>query len=155
MIIINNKMSDYSIYCEDINCNIDFDSFITDENVEMFNLTTIANQFDYTNKNIVDWFNLNISNLHVIDNIIIEDEHCDDDELISISDNTIIKIEGEWYVNFNVLIEYLRDVDYAFMNEVIYQVMFDKAVMELEEEENEEEEEETEEDEEESEDQSE
>lgn len=150
-------MSDYSIYCEDINCNIDFDSFITDDNVEMFNLTTIAKQFDYNNKNIVDWFNLNISNLHVIDNIIMECEHCDDDELISISDNTIIKIEGEWYVNFNVLIEYLRNVDYAFMNEVIYQVMFDKAVMELEEdeEEEEEEEEEIEDDGEESEDQSE
>lgn len=133
-------MSDYSIYCEDINGNIDFDSFITDNNVEMFNLTTIANQFDYTNKNIVDWFNLNISNLHVIDNIIMECEHCDDDELISISDNTIIKIEGEWYVNFNVLIEYLRDVDYAFMNEVIYQVLFDKVVMELEEEEEDDEE---------------
>ena len=149
-------MSDYSIYCEDINCNIDFDSFITDNNVEMFNLTTIANQFDYTNKNIVDWFNLNISNLHVIDNIIMECEHSDDDELISISDNTIIKIEGEWYVNFNVLIEYLRDVDYAFMNEVIYQVMFDKVVMELEEEEEDEEDEDEEEyEEEESEDQSE
>lgn len=147
-------MSDYSIYCEDINCNIDFDSFITDNNVEMFNLTTIANQFDYTNKNIVDWFNLNISNLHVIDNIIMECEHSDDDELISISDNTIIKIEGEWYVNFNVLIEYLRDVDYAFMNEVIYQVMFDKVVMELEEE-DEEDEDEEEYEEEESEDQSE
>lgn len=135
-------MSDYSIYCEEINCNIDFDSFITDDNVEMFNLTTIAKQFDYTNKNIVDWFNLNISNLHVIDNIIMEYEHSDDDELISISDNTIIKIEGEWFVNFNVLIEYLRDVDYAFMNEVIYQVMFDKVVMEFEEEQEDEDEEE-------------
>ena len=124
-------MSDYSIYCEEINCNIDFDSFITEDNVEMFNLTTIAKQFDYTNKNIVDWFNLNISNLHVIDNIIMEYEHSDDDELISISDNVIIKVEGEWFVNFNVLIEYLRDIDYAFMNEVIYQVMFDKVVMEL------------------------
>ena len=88
----------------------------------MFNLTTIAKQFNYTNKNIVDWFNMNISTLNIIDSIITEEELNDNEELLCISDNTIIKNNSEWYVNFNVLIEYLRKINFSFMNEVIIQI---------------------------------
>lgn len=119
-------MSEYSIWCERLQKDIKFDSFITDNNVEMFNITTIANYFDYTNKNIVDWFNTNIDTLHIIDSIITEDELDDSEELLSISDYTIFKDEGEWYVNMNVFIEYLREISFSFMCEFIIQFMFDK-----------------------------
>lgn len=119
-------MSEYSIWCERLQKDIKFDSFITDNNVEMFNITTIANYFDYTNKNIVDWFNTNIDTLHIIDSIITEDEIDDSEELRSISDYTIFKDEGQWYVNMNVLIEYLREISFSFMCEFITQFMFDK-----------------------------
>lgn len=125
-------MSNYTIWCEKLQEDIEFDSFINDTNIEMFNLTTIAKQFNYTNKNIVDWFNMNISTLNIIDSIITEEELNDNEELLCISDNTIIKNNSEWYVNFNVLIEYLRKINFSFMNEVIIQIMFDKVNTELE-----------------------
>lgn len=125
-------MSNYTIWCEKLQEDIEFDSFINDANIEMFNLTTIAKQFNYTNKNIVDWFNMNISTLNIIDSIITEEELNDNEELLCISDNTIIKNNSEWYVNFNVLIEYLRKISFTFMNEVIIQIMFDKVNTELE-----------------------
>lgn len=125
-------MSEYTIWCEKLQIYIEFDSFINDDNIEMFNLTAIANQFDYTNKNIVDWFNMNISTLNFIDSIISEEDLNNNDELINISEKTIIKYEGEWYVNFNVLIEYLRKINFSFMNEVIIQIMIDKVNTELE-----------------------
>ena len=125
-------MSNYTIWCEKLQEDIEFDSFINDANIEMFNLTTIAKQFNYTNKNIVDWFNMNISTLNIIDSIITEEELNDNEELLCISDNTIIKNNSEWYVNFNVLIEYLRKINFTFMNEVIIQIMVDKVNTELE-----------------------
>ena len=125
-------MSNYTIWCEKLQEDIEFDSFINDANIEMFNLTTIAKQFNYTNKNIVDWFNMNISTLNIIDSIITEEELNDNEELLCISDNTIIKNNSEWYVNFNVLIEYLRKINFYFMNEVIIQIMIDKVNTELE-----------------------
>lgn len=125
-------MSNYTIWCEKLQEDIEFDSFINDANIEMFNLTTIAKQFNYTNKNIVDWFNMNISTLNNIDSIITEEELNDNEELLCISDNTIIKNNSEWYVNFNVLIEYLRKINFSFMNEVIIQIMIDKVNTELE-----------------------
>lgn len=125
-------MSNYTIWCEKLQEDIEFDSFINDANIEMFNLTTIAKQFNYTNKNIVDWFNMNISTLNIIDSIITEEELNDNEELLCISDNTIIKNNSEWYVNFNVLIEYLRKISFTFMNEVIIQIMVDKVNTELE-----------------------
>lgn len=124
-------MSEYTIWCEKLQVYIEFDSFINDDNIEMFNLTAIANQFDYTNKNIVDWFNMNISTLNFIDSIISEEDLNNNDELINISEKTIIKYEGEWYVNFNVLIEYLRKISFSFMIEFITQIMFDKVNTEL------------------------
>lgn len=125
-------MSNYTIWCEKLQEDIEFDSFINDANIEMFNLTTIAKQFNYTNKNIVDWFNMNISTLNIIDSIITEEELNNNEELLCISDNTIIKNNSEWYVNFNVLIEYLRKINFSFMNEVIIQIMIDKVNTELE-----------------------
>ena len=125
-------MSNYTIWCEKLQEDIEFDSFINDANIEMFNLTTIAKQFNYTNKNIIDWFNMNISTLNIIDSIITEEELNDNEELLCISDNTIIKNNSEWYVNFNVLIEYLRKINFSFMNEVIIQIMIDKVNTELE-----------------------
>lgn len=125
-------MSNYTIWCEKLQEDIEFDSFINDANIEMFNLTTIAKQFNYTNKNIVDWFNMNISTLNIIDSIITEEELNDNEELLCISDNTIIKNNSEWYVNFNVLIEYLRKINFSYMNEVIIQIMIDKVNTELE-----------------------
>ena len=125
-------MSNYTIWCEKLQEDIEFDSFINDANIEIFNLTTIAKQFNYTNKNIVDWFNMNISTLNIIDSIITEEELNDNEELLCISDNTIIKNNSEWYVNFNVLIEYLRKINFSFMNEVIIQIMIDKVNTELE-----------------------
>ena len=122
-------MSEYSIWCEKLQKNIKFDSFIT-VTVEMFNITAIANYFGYTNKNIVDWFNTNIDTLHIIDSIITEDEIDDSEELLSISDFTINKIEDQWYVNINVLIEYLRDISFTFMCEFVTQFMFDKVITE-------------------------
>lgn len=124
-------MSEYSIWCEKLQKNIKFDSFIT-VSVEMFNITAIANYFGYTNKNIVDWFNTNIDTLHIIDSIITEDELDDSEELLSISDFTINKIEDQWYVNINVLIEYLRDISFTFMCEFVTQFMFDKVITEQE-----------------------
>ena len=125
-------MSNYTIWCEKLQEDIEFDSFINDANIEMFNLTTIAKQFNYTNKNIVDWFNMNISTLNIIDSMMTEEELNDNEELLCISDNTIIKNNSEWYVNFNVLIEYLRKISFTFMNEVIIQIMIDKVNTELE-----------------------
>lgn len=118
-------MSEYSIWYRREQKDIKFNSFITDNNVEMFNITTIAKYFGYNNKYTVDWFNRNIDTLHIIDSIVTEGEIDDSEELRSISDDTIIKDEGQWYVNINVLIEYLNDISFPFLCELIRQ-MFDK-----------------------------
>lgn len=129
-------MSDieYSVWCEKLQEKIEFDSTTTDDHVEMFNVTTIAGYFGYSNKNIVDWFNNHMDTLHLIDSIITGDDIDENEELLSISENTIIKIDDEWFVNMNVLVEYLRTVDMHIIHEIIAQVMYDKAVADLEEE---------------------
>lgn len=128
-------MSDieYSVWCEKLQEKIEFDSTTTDDHVEMFNVTTIAGYFGYSNKNIVDWFNNHMDTLHLIDSIITGDDIDENEELLSISENTIIKIDDEWFVNMNVLVEYLRTVDMHIIHEIIAQVMYDKAVADLEE----------------------
>ena len=123
---------EYSIWCEKLQENITFDSFVTEEDIEMFDLTTLASYLGISNKNIVDWFNNNIDILHMIDTIL-TDEHFEDDDLLSISENTIIKLEDNWFVNMNVLVEYLRTVNLPLMHEILVQVMFDKNTIEDEE----------------------
>lgn len=127
-------MSDieYSIWCEKLQENISFNSIINDENIEMFDVTTIASYFEYSNKNIVEWFNNHIDILHLIDSVITGDEIDDNTELLSISENTIIKIDDNWFVNMNVLVEYLRTINMQIMHEILAQVMFDKVANDIE-----------------------
>ena len=61
---------------------------------------------------------------------ILTDEHFEDDDLLSISENTIIKLDDNWFVNMNVLVEYLRTINLPLMHEILIQVMFDKNTIE-------------------------
>lgn len=117
--------TEYSIWCESIKKHINFNSEIIGD-VEMFDLTTILSHFDQSNEDIVRWFTKHIDLLHMIDSIVTDDEISDDPELLSISEGTIICIDQDWYVNINVLIEYLRDIDNAFAHEILAQAMFNR-----------------------------
>lgn len=116
--------TEYSIWCNSINKHINFNSEMI-EDVEMFDLTTILSHFDQSNEDIVRWFTKHIDLLHVIDSIV-TDEISDDPELLSISEGTIICMDNKWYVNINVLFEYIRDIDIAFAHEILAQAMFNR-----------------------------
>lgn len=116
--------TEYSIWCDSIKKHINFNSEMIGD-VEMFDLTTILSHFDQSNEDIVRWFTKHIDLLHVIDSIV-TDEISDDPELLSISEGTIICMDNEWYVNINVLFEYIRDIDIAFAHEILAQAMFNR-----------------------------
>lgn len=117
--------TEYSIWCDSIKDHINFNSEMIGD-VEMFDLTAILSHFDQSNEDIVRWFTKHIDLLHIIDSIITDDEISDDPELLSISEGTIICMDNEWYVNINVLFEYLRDVNIAFAHEILAQAMFNR-----------------------------
>ena len=117
--------TEYSIWCDSIKEHINFNSEMIGD-VEMFDLTEILSHFDQSNEDIVRWFTKHIDLLHMIDSIVTDDEISDDPELLSISEGTIICMDNEWYVNINVLFEYLRDVNIAFAHEILAQAMFNR-----------------------------
>lgn len=120
---------DYSVWCETLNKYIEFSSEILSSDIELFNLTSIMEQYleqHGVNQNITTWLNKNIDLLHIIDHIVTGDDLNDDSNLLSISDGTILKIDKYWYVNMNVLVEYLAKIDMMFMHEFLAQVMSDR-----------------------------
>ena len=130
---IDSIIFDFNIYCDSLQKEVSFMSEIMDD-IEMFDLTTILSYFDQTNNDIVAWFTEHIDYLHMIDSIITDEDICNDPELLSISDSTIRKIDNHWYVNINILLEYLRSVDMQFSHQILAQVMFNKVdEMEIEE----------------------
>lgn len=124
---------DFTIYCDSLQKDVSFTSEIIDD-IEMFDLTTILSYFDKSNNDIVKWFADNMDHLHMIDSIITDEDISDDPELLSISDSTIRKIDNHWFVNINILLEYLRSIDMQFAHQILAQVMFNKVdEMEMEE----------------------
>lgn len=124
---------DFTIYCDSLQKDVSFTSEIMDD-IEMFDLTTILSYFDKSNNDIVKWFADNMDHLHMIDSIITDEDISDDPELLSISDSTIRKIDNHWFVNINILLEYLRSIDMQFAHQILAQVMFNKVdEMEMEE----------------------
>lgn len=124
---------DFTIYCDSLQKDVSFTSEIIDD-IEMFDLTTILSYFNKSNNDIVKWFADNMDYLHMIDSIITDEDISDDPELLSISDSTIRKIDNHWFVNINILLEYLRSIDLQFAHQILAQVMFNKVdEMEMEE----------------------
>lgn len=124
---------DFTIYCDSLQKDVSFTSEIMDD-IEMFDLTTILSYFNKSNNDIVKWFADNMDHLHMIDSIITDEDISDDPELLSISDSTIRKIDNHWFVNINILLEYLRSIDLQFAHQILAQVMFNKVdEMEMEE----------------------
>lgn len=124
---------DFTIYCDSLQKDVSFTSEIMDD-IEMFDLTTILSYFNKSNNDIVKWFADNMDHLHMIDSIITDEDISDDPELLSISDSTIRKIDNHWFVNINILLEYLRSIDMQFAHQILAQVMFNKVdEMEMEE----------------------
>ena len=116
---------DFTIYCDSLQKEVTFTSEIMDDN-EMFDLTKILSYFGKSNNDIVKWFSEHMDHLHMIDSIITDEDINDDPELLSISDDTIRKIDNHWFVNINTLLEYLRNVDLQFSHQILAQVMFNK-----------------------------
>ena len=108
----------YSIWCDNLNEFVKFDSTVILD-VEVFDLTTIVKYYKQTNKDIDNWLNNHNDLLHMIENVT---TGCDN----NISERTIIKLKDNWYVNENVLIEYLYDIDVRFMHEVISQLSYNR-----------------------------
>lgn len=117
--------TEYSIWCDSIKKHINFNSEMIGD-IEMFDITTILSHFDQTNDDIVNWMSDHIDLLHMIDNIVTDDDVCDDNDILSVSEGTIVCIDQNWYVNINVLVEYLRSVNMAFAHEVLAQTMFNR-----------------------------
>ena len=117
--------TEYSIWCDSIKKHINFNSEMIGD-IEMFDITTILSHFDQTNDDIVNWMSDHIDLLHMIDNIVTDDDVCDHNDILSVSEGTIIYIDQNWYVNINVLVEYLRSVNMAFAHEVLAQAMFNR-----------------------------
>ena len=118
----------YSIWCDNLQDFINFDSTIMPNDVEVFDLTTIAEYFDQTNDDIVRWFTKHIDLLHMIDSVTTGCDIDSNPNLLSISEKTITKFIHNWFVNENVLISYLQDIDLRFMHEVISQLSYNRTV---------------------------
>ena len=119
--------TEYSIWCESIKKHINFNSEIIGD-VEMFDLTTILSHFDQSNEDIVRWFTKHIDLLHMIDSVTTGCDINSNPNLLSISEKTITKFIHNWFVNENVLISYLQDIDLRFMHEVISQLSYNRTV---------------------------
>ena len=118
----------YSVWCDNLQDFITFDSTIMPNDVEVFDLTTIAEYFNQTNDDIVRWFTEHIDLLHIIDSVTTGCDIDSNPNLLSISEKTITKFIHNWFVNENVLIAYLQDIDLRFMHEVISQLSYNRTV---------------------------
>ena len=118
----------YGIWCDDLQKYINFDSTIMSNDVEMFDLTTIVKYFNQTNEDIVSWFTENINLLHLIDSVTTGCDIDTNQHIWSISEKTITKFRHNWFVNENVLISYLQEVDLRFMHEVISQLSYNRTI---------------------------
>lgn len=116
----------YGIWCDDLQKYINFDSTVMSNDVEMFDLTTIVKYFNQTNEDIVSWFTENINLLHLIDSVTTGCDIDTNQHIWSISEKTITKFRHNWFVNENVLISYLQEVDLRFMHEVISQLSYNR-----------------------------
>lgn len=118
----------YSVWCDFLREFIEFDSIIMPDNVELFNITAIAEYFNQDNKELKLWFKNNVDILQVIDSVTTGCEEIRRPRLVDISEKTINRIMDNWYVNENVLIEYLRVIDIRFMHEIVSQLSYDRVV---------------------------
>ena len=118
----------YSVWCDNLQDFVTFDSTIMPNDVEVFDLTTIAEYFNQTNDDIVRWFTKHIDLLHMIDSVTTGCDVDIDPNIWSVSEKTITKFIHNWFVNENVLIAYLQDVDLRFMHEVISQLSYNRTV---------------------------
>lgn len=118
----------YSVWCDNLRDFVTFDSTIMPNDVEVFDLTTIAEYFNQTNEDIVRWFTKHIDLLHLIDSVTTGCDINSNPNLLSISEKTITKFRHNLFVNENVLIAYLQDIDLRFMHEVISQLSYNRTV---------------------------
>ena len=118
----------YSIWSDFLQEFIEFDSITMPDNVELFNITTIAEYFNQDNKELRLWFEDNVDILQIIDSVTTGCDMIERPKLVDISEKTINKIMNNWYVNENVLIEYLRVIDIRFMHEVVSQLSYDRVI---------------------------
>lgn len=118
----------YSVWCDYLQEFIEFDSITMPDNVELFNITTIAEYFNQDNKELTLWFEDNVDILQVIDSVTTGCDVKEIPKLVDISEKTINKVVNNWYVNEGVLIEYLRVIDIRFMHELVSQLSYDRVV---------------------------
>ena len=118
----------YSVWCDYLHEFIEFDSVIMPDNVELFNITAIAEYFNQDNKELKLWFEDNVDILQIIDSVTTGCDVIKMPRLIDISEKTMNKIMNNWYVNENVLIEYLRVIDIRFMHELVSQLSYYRVV---------------------------
>lgn len=118
----------YSVWCDYLQEFIEFDSITMPDNVELFNITTIAEYFNQDNKELTLWFEDNVDILQVIDSVTTGCDVKEVPKLVDISEKTINKVVNNWYVNEGVLIEYLRVIDIRFMHELVSQLSYDRVV---------------------------
>lgn len=118
----------YSIWCDFLQEFIEFDSITMPDNVELFNITTIAEYFNQDNKELRLWFEDNVDILQIIDSVTTGCDMIEVPKLVDISEKTINKVVNNWYVNEGVLIEYLRVIDIRFMHEVVSQLSYDRVI---------------------------
>ena len=97
----------YSVWCDYLQEFIEFDSITMPDNVELFNITAIAEYFNQDNKELTLWFEDNVDILQVIDSVTTGCDVKEVPKLVDISEKTINKVVNNWYVNEGVLIEYL------------------------------------------------
>lgn len=118
----------YSVWCDYLQEFIEFDSITMPDNVELFNITAIAEYFNQDNKELTLWFEDNVDILQVIDSVTTGCDVKEVPKLVDISEKTINKVVNNWYVNEGVLIEYLRVIDIRFMHELVSQLSYDRVV---------------------------
>lgn len=109
---------EFCIYSDILDKEVCFTSHVIFDN-EMFDLTTLASYYGKSNSDIVKWFNSNLSTLKIIDTIITGDVYDDNTHLQNLSDDSLIKINDMWYVNLQILIEFLFNIDKKVLYELI------------------------------------
>lgn len=109
---------EFCIYSDILDKEVCFTSHVIFDN-EMFDLTTLASYYGKSNSDIVKWFNSNLSTLKIIDTIITGDVYNDNTHLQNLSDDSLIKINDIWYVNLQIVIEFLFNIDKKVLYELI------------------------------------
>lgn len=105
---------EFCIYSDILDKEVCFTSHVIFDN-EMFDLTTLASYYGKSNSDIVKWFNSNLSTLKTIDTIITGDIWDDNTRLQDLSDDSLVKINDIWYVNLQIVIEFLFNIDKKVM----------------------------------------